>query len=120
MKICTLGGSQCKTVPISGLPVLVHPNQTWIFPVIDITIKVPKRRKTWDKSEQILQICGLFPIIQVFFRLHVLTSEIEVINCRNQNMEILLNVITIKVCKMHKKYEVKAYFSRFCEHSEYF
>ena len=30
-KMCTSGGRQCKTVPILGFRVLVHPNQTWMF-----------------------------------------------------------------------------------------
>ena len=41
-KMCTSGGHQCKTVPIPGLHVLVHPNQTWTFPLNNIAIKVPK------------------------------------------------------------------------------
>ena len=44
-KICTSGGRQCKTVPIPGLRILVHPNQTWTFPLNDIAIKVLKRPK---------------------------------------------------------------------------
>ena len=33
---------------------------------------------------------------------HVLTSEIKVLKYCNQHMAVLFNVITIKVCKMHK------------------
>ena len=47
-KMCTSGGRQCKTVPIPGLRILVHPNQTWtfwMFPLKDIAIKVPKWAK---------------------------------------------------------------------------
>ena len=51
-KMCTLGARQCKNVPIPGLRILVHSNQTMTFPVNEITIKVPKctkyRIKTWD------------------------------------------------------------------------
>ena len=46
--MCTSGGRQCKTVPILGLRVLVHPNQTWTFPLNDIAIKVPK----WPKYDR--------------------------------------------------------------------
>ena len=41
-KLCTLRGCQWKTVLSPGLCVLVHLKQTWMFPVNDITIKVPK------------------------------------------------------------------------------
>ena len=41
-KMRTSGGRQSKTVPIPGFRVLVHPNQIWMFPLHDITIKVPK------------------------------------------------------------------------------
>ena len=47
----------------------------------------------------------------------MLTSEIKVINYRNQNMAVLLNVIAstvYKVCKMHENVGIKAYnFFRF-------
>ena len=44
-KMCTSGCRQCKTVLIPGLRVLVHPNQTWMFPLYKIAIKVPKYTK---------------------------------------------------------------------------
>ena len=40
-KTCISKGRQCKTVPISGLHILVQPNQKWMFPLNDIT-KVTK------------------------------------------------------------------------------
>ena len=40
--MCTLVVRQCKTIPILGLRALVHPNETWMFPLNDIAIKVPK------------------------------------------------------------------------------
>ena len=40
-KMCSSGGRQSKTIPIPGLRVLVLPNQTWMFPVYNIAIKVP-------------------------------------------------------------------------------
>ena len=55
-KMCTSGGRQCKTVPIPGLRVLVHPNQTWTFPLNDIAIKVPK----WPKYERNLYNFAIF------------------------------------------------------------
>ena len=53
-------GHQCKTVPILRFHVLVHPNQTWTFSLCDIAS-------------------------QYFKFSFVLTSEIEVIKCGNQN-----------------------------------
>ena len=44
-KMCTSGGRQSKTAPILGLHILLHPNQTWTFPVNDIAIKISKRTK---------------------------------------------------------------------------
>ena len=44
-KMCISGGSQCKTLPILGLRILVHPYQTWMFPLNNIAIKVPKCTK---------------------------------------------------------------------------
>ena len=41
-KMCTSGGHQCKTESIPRLSLLVHPNQTWTFPVNEIIIEVPK------------------------------------------------------------------------------
>ena len=41
-KMCTSGGCQCKTVLIPGLCGLVHPNQTWTFPLFEIATNVPK------------------------------------------------------------------------------
>ena len=38
--------------------------------------------------------------------LYVLTIEINVIEYRNQNMAVLLNVIAIKVCKMQLLYDL--------------
>ena len=35
-----MGGRQCKTIPISGLRVLVHTNEIWMFSVNKITLKV--------------------------------------------------------------------------------
>ena len=55
-----LGYCRWKTVLILGLRVLVHQNQTWTFPINDITIKVSKY--TRDKHEQFLHISGLFPV----------------------------------------------------------
>ena len=43
--ICALRGRQCKTVPIPEFRVLVHPKQTWTFPLHNITIKVIKCEK---------------------------------------------------------------------------
>ena len=43
--MCTSGGRQCKAIPILGLHVLVHPKQTWTFPLHDIAIKVAKGAK---------------------------------------------------------------------------
>ena len=43
--MCTSGGRQCKTVPIQELHVLLHPKQTWTFPLNEIAIKVPKCTK---------------------------------------------------------------------------
>ena len=65
-KMCTSGGRQCKTVPIPGLRVLVHPNQTWLFPLNDITIKVAKNmRKTCIISSDFLFVPNIlsFPSI---------------------------------------------------------
>ena len=45
LKLSTLGGRQCKTVPNLGVRVLVHPHQTWTHPVNDITINVTKYTK---------------------------------------------------------------------------
>ena len=42
--------------------VLVHPKQTWTFPLHDITIKSDQMRETRDKSLYFLQISCLFPI----------------------------------------------------------
>ena len=42
-----------------GTPHFSTPNQTRTFPVNKIAIKVPK-------NEQFLQICGPFPIFEVF------------------------------------------------------
>ena len=57
-KMCTSGGRQCKTVPIPELRVLVHPNQTWTFPLNDIAIKFPK----WPKYERNLYNFFRFPV----------------------------------------------------------
>ena len=61
-KLCTSGGRQCTTVPIPGLRVLAHPNQTWTFPVNDILKKSPQICNRSDKSVLFLQISGLFPL----------------------------------------------------------
>ena len=43
--MCRLGGHQSQTVPIPGLCVLVHPNETWTFLVNEIAIKDPQMHK---------------------------------------------------------------------------
>ena len=63
-KMCTSGGRQCKTVPIPELRVLVHPNQTWIFPLNDIAIKVPK----WTKYERNLYNFFRFLVCSQYFK----------------------------------------------------
>ena len=63
-KMCTSGGRQCKTVPIPELHVLVHPNQTWIFPLNDIAIKVPK----WTKYERNLYNFFRFLVCSQYFK----------------------------------------------------
>ena len=59
--------ANAKTIPISELSILVHPKQTWMFPVNDITIKVPKCTKIWDKSEQFLRICDFTQYFKASF-----------------------------------------------------
>ena len=63
-KMCTSGGRQCKTVPIPELRVLVHPNQTWIFPLNNIAIKVPK----WTKYERNLYNFFRFLVCSQYFK----------------------------------------------------
>ena len=63
-KMCTSGGRQCKTVPILELRVLVHPNQTWIFPLNNIAIKVPK----WTKYERNLYNFFRFLVCSQYFK----------------------------------------------------
>ena len=75
--MCTSGGRQCKTVPIPGLRVLVHPNQTWTFPLNDIAIKVAKCIKYEIEVYNFYRSFVCFQYIKLSF---------NYINCRYQNM----------------------------------
>ena len=57
---------------------LIHLNQTWTFPLNEITVKVP--------------ICTKHGLFSILFTssLYDLTSELEFIKCRDQNMAVLL------------------------------
>ena len=46
--MCTLGGRQCKTVSISGLPILVHPTKHGRF-LLRHRNKSPQMHKIWVK-----------------------------------------------------------------------
>ena len=72
---------------------LLHPNQTWTFPLNNIVIKVPKCTNNG------LKVCNFFRFLDCFqyFKLYVLTSEINIIKCCNQNIAVLLNVIASTV-----------------------
>ena len=46
------------------LCVLVHPNQTLMFSVVEIPVKVPKCTKTWDKSVQVCKFVVHFQYLK--------------------------------------------------------
>ena len=81
-------------------------HQTWMFPLHDIAIKVPKWIKYEIKAYNFFRFLVCFQYFKVFLQLYELPSEIEVINCRNYNMAVLLNIIASivygKVCKCTK------------------
>ena len=82
-KICTSGGRQCKTVPIAGVSILVHPSQTWMFVL--------------NESPQYginVYSCFFFIKFPICFQFLSFPS----ITCVDQNMVVLLNIITMKVC----------------------
>ena len=77
----------------SGIPCFSTPQPNMDVPLNDIEIKVHKYTKYEIKVQNFSRICGLVSNILIFLQLYVLTSEIKVINYRNQNMAFLLNAI---------------------------
>ena len=78
----------------SGIPRFSTPHTNMTFPLHNITIKVTK----WMKYEIKVYNFFRFLVCSQYFKFSLsdmLTSEIEVINRRNQNMAVLLNVIAI-------------------------
>ena len=66
--MCMSGGHQCKTVPIAGRRPLGHPNQTWVFPLHNIAVKMPKCTKYEIKAYNFFRFLVLnilsFPSIE--------------------------------------------------------
>ena len=54
-KMRTSGGRQIKTAPILRLRTLVHPNQTWMFPLYKMALKIPKCTKCEINSHNFFQ-----------------------------------------------------------------
>ena len=76
----------------SELCVLVHPKQTWTFPHKDVGIKAPKCTKYAIRMYNIFIFLVSVQYFKFFLHLYELTSKIEVIKYRNQNMAVLLKV----------------------------
>ena len=89
------GKSPMQNRTDSGIPHFSTPQPNFDIPLNYITVKV----QIYTKYE--IKVQRFFRFL-VFFQLFVSTSEMKVIEYRNQNMAVLLNIIAIKVCKMHK------------------
>ena len=81
----------------SGTPRFSIPKRTWTFPLNHIAIKVAKCMKYDIKSYNIFRFLVCSQYFKFFFSIIGLTSKIEVINCSNQNIAVLLNIIASTV-----------------------
>ena len=75
----------------SGTPLFSTPKTIWTFPLHNIATKVVKCTKYEIKAYKFFRFLVYSQSFN--FSLNYMTSEIEVIKCRNQDMAVLLNEI---------------------------
>ena len=107
-----LKGCGVKIVLIPGLHILVHPHsnegsethetKTWMFPLNEITIKIPRYTKLLEKKCVISSDFWFVPTFYVFLPLYALTSKMDIINCH-----YIFTMIPLSKTANAQKYGIK-------------